>query len=285
LNDRPLDPKLSFKRKYPPETKSSPNKKPVLSISPETSPIEEVSELVGSDSAFPPRATSTQSVTAASKLSPLEVTSKVANHSGVRRRDKVVKINSKQLRGDTKNISDPLNANSVSLNFSSPSSSHSPRASSPVPAPAKGPSKLSTKFKIVTGNAAKVAGPDGSISDIQNASSSSIVAGPSKVKKPQTELKSGTKTKGKEKAKAKVKPQLVTPLEYAQKLQEKMMLVADKKLKPGAYKHLKNKKIFYIGGDMQYAGDRTRGRMDYVNLSYALSMFARFSLSPPLVRS
>ncbi|KAG1732642.1 uncharacterized protein EDB91DRAFT_1057918 [Suillus paluster] len=61
----------------------------------------------------------------------------------------------------------------------------------------------------------------------------------------------GQKTKG--------KPALITPLEYAQKLQLNSDLAKKRKSD-----YLKSKRIFYIGGDMQYASTNTRGRMDYI---------------------
>lgn len=57
--------------------------------------------------------------------------------------------------------------------------------------------------------------------------------------------------------KSKGKPPLVTPLEYAQNLN----LDLPKKRKSD---YLKGKQILYVGGDMQYAGIQTRGRMDYI---------------------
>ncbi|KAG2151079.1 uncharacterized protein EDB93DRAFT_1083633 [Suillus bovinus] len=57
--------------------------------------------------------------------------------------------------------------------------------------------------------------------------------------------------------KSKGKPALVTPFEYAQKLN----LDLPKKRKSD---YLKGKQILYVGGDMQYAGVQTRGRMDYI---------------------
>ncbi|KAG2363625.1 hypothetical protein BDR07DRAFT_1450633 [Suillus spraguei] len=57
--------------------------------------------------------------------------------------------------------------------------------------------------------------------------------------------------------KSKGKPALITPAEYAQNLN----LDLPKKRKSD---YLKGKQILYVGGDMQYAGIRTRGRMDYV---------------------
>lgn len=56
----------------------------------------------------------------------------------------------------------------------------------------------------------------------------------------------------------KEKPKLVTPLEYAQKLQSCL----DLHVKTN---YLKGKCVFYVGGDMMYAGTTTRGRMEYVS--------------------
>ncbi|KAF8548405.1 hypothetical protein OG21DRAFT_1423134 [Imleria badia] len=53
------------------------------------------------------------------------------------------------------------------------------------------------------------------------------------------------------------KPKLVTPLEYAQKLQSCL----DLRVKTN---DLKGKRIFYVGGDMMYASTTTRGRMEYI---------------------
>ncbi|KAJ8584729.1 hypothetical protein M405DRAFT_746520 [Rhizopogon salebrosus TDB-379] len=66
-------------------------------------------------------------------------------------------------------------------------------------------------------------------------------------------------SKNKKDQKTKGKPALVTPLEYAQKLQLSFEL--GKKRKSD---HLRGKRIFYVGGDMQYASTNTRGRMDYI---------------------
>jgi hypothetical protein len=37
-------------------------------------------------------------------------------------------------------------------------------------------------------------------------------------------------------------------------------------------KYLKGKRIFYVGGDMQYAGERTRNRMEIVGAPFLLSI-------------
>jgi DNA polymerase lambda len=70
-------------------------------------------------------------------------------------------------------------------------------------------------------------------------------------------------SKNKKNQKTKGKPALVTPLEYAQKLQLSFEL--GKKRKSD---HLRGKRIFYVGGDMQYASTNTRGRMDYVSFIF-----------------
>ncbi|KAG9217804.1 hypothetical protein CCMSSC00406_0005174 [Pleurotus cornucopiae] len=88
-------------------------------------------------------------------------------------------------------------------------------------------------------------------------------AGPSKGKKvpakaPAKVAKSVTKTKDKNK-----KAPKCTPYEYALSLQEKMLLRAEKP-KEHKFQFLKGKVFFYIGSDMIYASQSTRGRMDYI---------------------
>ena len=71
----------------------------------------------------------------------------------------------------------------------------------------------------------------------------------------------------------KVKPQLVTPAEYARMLQGKPAAASAgnndeerslKKRKSSLVRFLEGKNIFYTGGDMKYATETTRGRMDIV---------------------
>jgi DNA polymerase lambda len=58
----------------------------------------------------------------------------------------------------------------------------------------------------------------------------------------------------------KVKPALMSPFEYAVKLQDA--------IPPSrTLKFLKGKALFYVSGDMQYAGAKTRGRMEFVSSS------------------
>ena len=79
------------------------------------------------------------------------------------------------------------------------------------------------------------------------------------------ELKS--KTTKPTKGRGKEKPALVTPLEYARKLQESLQVAGQKSSKRYP-KYLKGKRIFYVGGDMQYAGERTRNRMEIVGAPF-----------------
>ncbi|KAF7760039.1 hypothetical protein Agabi119p4_11734 [Agaricus bisporus var. burnettii] len=58
----------------------------------------------------------------------------------------------------------------------------------------------------------------------------------------------------------KEKPRLMTPAEYAQQLLE----THAERYKSSVIKFLEGKNIFYVGGDMQYAGERTRGRMELI---------------------
>jgi DNA polymerase lambda len=62
----------------------------------------------------------------------------------------------------------------------------------------------------------------------------------------------------------KAKPQLLTPMEYAQRLNEQVtksfFVNAEKKY----VRFLVGKHVFYTGGDMNYASKTTRGRMDLV---------------------
>lgn len=94
-------------------------------------------------------------------------------------------------------------------------------------------------------------------SDLESIASSSraTVVKPPKVRK--TVSSSRSKADASKQNKDKGKPALVTPLEYAQKLNYDL----PKKCKSD---YLKGKQILYVGGDMQYAGVQTRGRMDYI---------------------
>ena len=62
----------------------------------------------------------------------------------------------------------------------------------------------------------------------------------------------------------KVKPPAVTPLEYALKLREKATLAPRGAPKKSVNRFLEGMGIFYIGGDMQFASEQTRGRMNLV---------------------
>ncbi|KAG1742603.1 hypothetical protein EDD22DRAFT_786565 [Suillus occidentalis] len=89
-------------------------------------------------------------------------------------------------------------------------------------------------------------------------SSRATVVKPQKVRKTVSSSRNkADASKQNKDQKNKGKPALVTPLEYAQKLN----LDLPKKRKSD---YLKGKYILYVGGDMQYAGVQTRGRMDYI---------------------
>ena len=85
--------------------------------------------------------------------------------------------------------------------------------------------------------------------------------------------------------KKKEKPQPMTPAEYARILQAKAAATVgdnadDQSLRPGKerrkkpiVKFLEGKNIFYTGGDMKYASETTRGKMDIVRLSCRSCLF------------
>ncbi|OSD00718.1 hypothetical protein PYCCODRAFT_1453154 [Trametes coccinea BRFM310] len=66
------------------------------------------------------------------------------------------------------------------------------------------------------------------------------------------------------KTKGKGKKELITPLEYAERLQAGFSEQAVKKKKHSDKPFLKGKRIFYYGGDLNYAGPQTRNRMDII---------------------
>ncbi|KAF9497326.1 hypothetical protein BDN71DRAFT_1444788 [Pleurotus eryngii] len=105
--------------------------------------------------------------------------------------------------------------------------------------------------------------PSSSSRNANTADCAGPTAGPSKGKKvpakaPAKVAKSETQTKDKNK-----KGPKCTPYEYALSLQEKMLLRAEKP-KEHKFQFLKGKIFFYIGSDMIYASQSTRGRMDYI---------------------
>lgn len=97
--------------------------------------------------------------------------------------------------------------------------------------------------------------------DIESSSRPTAVKPPKVQKTVSSSRKKADTSKQNKNQKTKGKPTLVTPLEYARKLQLNFEL--GKKRKSD---YLRGKRIFYVGGDMQYASSNTRGRMDYVSL-------------------
>jgi hypothetical protein len=110
-------------------------------------------------------------------------------------------------------------------------------------------------------------------------SSRATVVTPQKVRKTVSSSRNkADASKQNKDQKNKGKPALITPLEYAQKLN----LDLPKKRKSD---YLRGKQILYVGGDMQYAGVQTRGRMDYVSFPcFALPDLIATSVYPgPLI--
>ncbi|KAI0651056.1 hypothetical protein C8Q79DRAFT_931196 [Trametes meyenii] len=66
------------------------------------------------------------------------------------------------------------------------------------------------------------------------------------------------------KGKRKKEKGLITPLEYAQKLQAQLSERAAGRKKQSEKPFLKGKRIFYYGGDLNYAGKQTRNRMEII---------------------
>ena len=173
------------------------------------------------------------SVQALSKAKSLE---KVSSHVSARRRDKVIKSRSRN-----------VDASGVSMT-----------APPPLELPTTSSSRASKK------NQANASIPNLKPSSpiLERASKKVQIAPQSSAKKPNEKKQTG---------KSKTKPPLMTPLEYAQKLQDDNPSMSTGG-KNSVYKYLKGKTIFYTGGDMQYAGERTRKRMDFVSTNRGIAL-------------
>lgn len=80
-----------------------------------------------------------------------------------------------------------------------------------------------------------------------------------RIPKPKREPTKTAKVKGRK------KKELITPLEYARKLQAQLSeLAAPSRKKQSDNPFLQGKRIFYYGGDLNYAGPQTRNRMEIV---------------------
>lgn len=157
----------------------------------------------------------------------LEVKKRVARHTSIKRRDKVVKLDLKPTNMiKPEKVAAPL-ADKSSIIYVS--SSPSTRASSPNPAP---------QDMLVTEVNKSIAITD----------------------KTQTKAVMGKKAK----------PQLLTPMEYAQRLNEQVTKSSFANAEKKYVRFLVGKYVFYTGGDMNYASKTTRGRMDLV-CSYILN--------------
>ncbi|TFY68645.1 hypothetical protein EVJ58_g880 [Rhodofomes roseus] len=125
--------------------------------------------------------------------------------------------------------------------------------------------KRTVKSKVIevsTANPGPAAAPSSSSVTTPAAPgpSSSKVSG-ARAKKAE-EPKPKTDALKKEKS-GKKKRELITPREYAQRLQDNLSEVAATR-KSRASPYLRGKRIYYHGGDMQYASEETRKRMDYI---------------------
>lgn len=145
----------------------------------------------------------------------LEVKKRVAHHTTIKRRDKVVKLDLKPTKMGK--VAAPL-ADKSSIIYVS--SSPSTRASSPNLVP-----------------------QDISVTEVNKS-----------IAKTQTKVVMGKKAK----------PRLLTPMEYAQSLNEQITKGPFANAEKKYVRFLSGKHVFYTGGDMNYASKTTRGRMDLI---------------------
>ncbi|GLB44450.1 putative DNA polymerase beta palm [Lyophyllum shimeji] len=179
---------------------------------------------------------------AASSSLYLEIKQRVAQHASAKRRDKVMKIAPKSAKpGDT---ADDESASVIYVSSSSPQ---------------RGPSTVAVA-----------------------STSANIVL---KKKQPSSGKTDKEKTKAKAgKAKKKEKSVSMTPAEYALHLQSKVQAkrAAAAEKNPGEpappSQFLSGKTILYVGGDMLYASDTTRGRMDII-VKYGGALAPRYDAS------
>jgi hypothetical protein len=220
-----------------------------------------VSEVIDLTGDFVPQSTSTQAPASAvpKPRTRLEAKAKASNHaSSTPWRDKVIKMPAERI------------VKSGNITMSSPIESSFLSASEAIDvfaAPVAGPSTAATRRQTRPTRTSNVTTPASSNPSkaLRSATTAEQLDSKLNPKNRHGQTEAVVKGKAKETKKTKEKPRLVTPLEYAQKLQETLQTTL-----PGQKKstkdtnYLKGKHIFYIGGDMQYAGARTRGRMDFV---------------------
>jgi hypothetical protein len=87
--------------------------------------------------------------------------------------------------------------------------------------------------------------------------------------RPLTLRSAPRKRQGPAKKQAKQKPPMVTPMEYAEILAAKCSGPC-KKVKKHASQYLRGKHIFYTEGDLNFAGESTRKKMEIVSNIYAI---------------
>lgn len=81
----------------------------------------------------------------------------------------------------------------------------------------------------------------------------------------------------------KQKRELLTPLEYAQRLHDKMADAAPTN-KSRAKPYLRGMRILYYGGDRTYASEETTGHMDHVGRSNSVAAAGRWDADPAYFR-
>ncbi|KAG6907586.1 hypothetical protein DXG01_008343, partial [Tephrocybe rancida] len=198
---------------------------------PPTSPIEEIS-IIESASELKP---------APSKMY-LEVKQRIAAHASSKQKDKLLKLPLPPKPVSAKSGNATVDDDDNSVVYLSSGSSESSRPSSPVNAASTSAKRLPKK---------------------PQPSSNKIVKANDKGKEKEKPKSKATKSKKKE------KPLLVSPEEYAknliEKINAKMVGVArDSDAPIPQSKFLHGMNFFYTGGDMTYASERTRGRMDLI---------------------
>ena len=235
-----------------------------------------VQEVVDLTLDFEPLSTSTQVPAGSTRKTRVqsEARSKVSNYSSnTVRRDKVIKTTPSARIPDTNKIAGP---SSIQDSFSSvPENVDIQLDSLPVLTAVAGPSQPVARGKARSTRTSNVTTPASSNPHdiVKTAPKPSSTKSNSKVREGDAESNVQANTKGTKKTK--VKAPLVTPLEYAKRLQEALQPPGQKS-RARTPKYLKGKRIFYVGGDMQYAGARTRGRMDFVCfLTPSPSLFVR----------
>lgn len=164
----------------------------------------------------------------------LEVKERIAKHASMKSHNKLIKLAMKPLAvvgGPSHSSSSKLETVQDDIDVTYISSASSSRSSSPIPEP---------------------------LAFVKKGKARAGIAAAKEVKAKSKALKLKPKEKTTEK---------LTPIEYARTLQPKIVTIQEKIGTNNLHKCLQGKVIFYTGGDMQWASERTRGRMNIVRHS------------------